>query len=205
MQEENEKEAKRRLDTEVMHQTEEAKMSVLAKKMMSDAKSNKPSTFTSCANLLNNFQGKLCYAVCNLLLFFIYIFLFYTGSFKNLKRNFVKVHDNLLKVLQDRAEERKEREGDRELIKELREEVKLLNFKRNDKSIPVGNTFPIASQQQIYDFLDESDGKYQARCQGFYEYLFLIRNEDVKKFGDALLGCLFTKEYQENYHWPCVL
>ena len=50
-------EAKRRLDIEVRHQTEEAETRAPARKMMSDAASNKPSFNTSCTNLLNNYQG----------------------------------------------------------------------------------------------------------------------------------------------------
>lgn len=58
-QQEQEAEAKKRLETEVMHQTEEAETRALGNKMMSDAASKKPSFNTSCANLLNNFQGML--------------------------------------------------------------------------------------------------------------------------------------------------
>lgn len=68
----------------------------------------------------------------------------------------------------------------------------------------MGKYFPIAKQEQIFDFLDDSNGDYKAKCNGFYEYLFLIRSEDQKKFGDALLALLFTKEYQQTHTWPNV-
>lgn len=54
-----------------------------------------------------------------------YLFIF-PGSFKFLKRNQVKLHDNVLKLMQEREEERKERDDSKELTKELIEQVKLL-------------------------------------------------------------------------------
>lgn len=56
-QQEQEQEAKRRLDTEVMHQTEEAETRALGRAMMADAAGKRPSFNTSCLNLLNNFSG----------------------------------------------------------------------------------------------------------------------------------------------------
>lgn len=58
LQKEQQAEAKKRLDTEVHHQTEEAETRALGKKMLSDGVGNKPSFSNSCQNLLNNFQGK---------------------------------------------------------------------------------------------------------------------------------------------------
>lgn len=49
-----------------------------------------------------------------------------TGSFKYLKRNQVKLHDNVLKLMQDHAEEKKEREKLMNLVMELRDEISLL-------------------------------------------------------------------------------
>ena len=57
-QKQQEEESKRRLDMEILHQTEEGHTKSLGKKMMSDAASNRPSFNSSCLNLLNNFQGK---------------------------------------------------------------------------------------------------------------------------------------------------
>lgn len=56
-EEEEEKEAKRRLDMEIMHQNEEAQRGALVKAMNSDADGNKPSFNRSCLNVLSNFQG----------------------------------------------------------------------------------------------------------------------------------------------------
>ena len=73
------------------------------------------------------------------------------------------------------------------------------------ESVPVGHLFPMASQEAIHAFMDNSDGKYEARRNGFYEYLFLIRTEAPKTFADAFLTQLFTKEYQHSHHWPSIL
>ena len=45
---------------------------------------------------------------------------------KNIKRNYVKLHDNVLKIMQDREEERKERQDMMQLIIDLRDEIKLI-------------------------------------------------------------------------------
>lgn len=79
------------------------------------------------------------------------------------------------------------------------------NFKQKSNYVSVKDHFPMGSQEEIYDFLDDSDGLYQARCNGFFDYLFLIRTGDYKTFRNALLGHLFTKEYQESHHWPSIL
>ena len=52
-----EAEGKRRLDTEVLHQREEATTSALGRAMMSDAANNRSSLNNSALKLLNNFQG----------------------------------------------------------------------------------------------------------------------------------------------------
>lgn len=50
-------EAKRKLDTEVLHQTEESERRALGRAMLADASGNKSAFNKSCLNLLNNFQG----------------------------------------------------------------------------------------------------------------------------------------------------
>lgn len=55
----------------------------------------------------------------------IYV-IFPAGSFKNLKRNNVKLHDNILKLMQEREEDKRARDIQMELIRDLRDEVKLL-------------------------------------------------------------------------------
>lgn len=54
------------------------------------------------------------------------IFFILTGALNNMKRNQVKLHDNILKVLQEREEEKKEREQQSAIIMELRNEVKMM-------------------------------------------------------------------------------
>lgn len=53
-----EAEAKKRLEVELRHQTEEAERRTLCRKMMSDSSKTRPSLNNSCLNVLNNFQGK---------------------------------------------------------------------------------------------------------------------------------------------------
>ena len=48
------------------------------------------------------------------------------GSFKYLKRNQVKLHDNVLKIIQQREEEKKERDAQLDMVQEIREDMKLL-------------------------------------------------------------------------------
>lgn len=55
---EDEAEANKRMQTEVMHQTEEAERRALGRAMLADAASNRPSFNNSSLKLLNNFQSK---------------------------------------------------------------------------------------------------------------------------------------------------
>ena len=54
-------------------------------------------------------------------------------------------------------------------------------------------------------FLDDSDGLFQSRANGFYEYLFNIRADSQKKFAEGLMDCLFTEEYRKAHHWPSIM
>ena len=58
-----EQEAQRKLDTEILHQREEAERRALGQAMMSDAAKNRPSLSNSCLNLLNNYQGNINFIV----------------------------------------------------------------------------------------------------------------------------------------------
>lgn len=50
------------------------------------------------------------------------------GSFKNLRRNNVKLHDNVLHLIQEKEEEKKERRLHMELLVEIRDQLKILVF-----------------------------------------------------------------------------
>lgn len=56
---------------------------------------------------------------------YINIFI-YSGSLKYLKRNQVKLHDNVLRLIQEREAEKKERQMLFEIVKEIRDDLKLL-------------------------------------------------------------------------------
>lgn len=57
------------------------------------------------------------------------IYIFFKGTLANLKRNQIKLSDNILRILQERDEERKERKIQAEIISQLRDEVRILvNF-----------------------------------------------------------------------------
>ena len=73
--------------------------------------------------------------------------------------------------------------------------------------VSVFDMFPINSQEEIYKFLDNKDGLFKARCNGFFEYLFSTRSENMtmKKFGESLMVHLFTEEYRLSHHWPNIL
>lgn len=69
----------------------------------------------------------------------------------------------------------------------------------------VNKYFPINSQQEIRDFLSDSDGLFEARCNGFYEFLFCLRADTQKKFAEGLMEQLFTEEYRKTHHWPSIM
>ena len=45
---------------------------------------------------------------------------------RNLKRNQVKLHDNVFRLIQDREQDREERKIEMEIIMDLRREIKIL-------------------------------------------------------------------------------
>lgn len=57
LEQEEEQEAQRKLDTEVLHQKDEAERRGLVREMLSDAESQRSSLNTSTFNLLANYQG----------------------------------------------------------------------------------------------------------------------------------------------------
>ena len=61
------------------------------------------------------------------------------------------------------------------------------------------------STEEILAFVDDSDGLYRARCNGFYEFLFNLRADTMKQFAEGLAELLFTEEYRKSHHWPSVV
>lgn len=122
-----------------------------------------------------------------------------------MRRNQVKMHDNVVLLLQDRAEARQERLLILEEISALKDAVNKSSFTKKAGSVSVVRMFPIKRQQQILDFLDDSDGLFKERCAGFYDYLFSLRTDDEKKFIEALKDHLFSREYAQSHHWPNVV
>ena len=57
---------------------------------------------------------------------FAYSNTFFIGILNNLKRNNVKLHDNVLVLLQDNAQSKKERKMLMKIISDLREEIRIL-------------------------------------------------------------------------------
>lgn len=122
-----------------------------------------------------------------------------------MRRNQGKFHDSILHLVQENKKANEERKILMDTVAELRDEVKLLNFKKKMDTVSVLNFFPIKNQQQIFEFMDDSDGMFQARLNGFYEYLFLIRAQTKKQFKGGLKTHLFTDEYCEAHHWPNIV
>lgn len=60
---EEKKEARRQLECEMRHQSEEAETRALGRAMIADAQNNRPSFNRSCQNLLLNYQGTLEYCI----------------------------------------------------------------------------------------------------------------------------------------------
>lgn len=92
-----------------------------------------------------------------------------------------------------------------DLLGDIRDELKVLNYKKNMNTVSVAKKFPVDNQQQLLDFMDDSDGLFQARCNGFYECLFNVRASTKKKFKENLKNALFSPTYTEKHHWPNVL
>lgn len=92
-----------------------------------------------------------------------------------------------------------------DLIMDLKREIKVKNYQNKVESVSVANISPVDTQQDILKFLDNSDGLFQARCNGFYEFLFSIQAPTKKKFRDNLKTELFTDNYCESHHWPNIV
>ena len=57
LQQQQNAEAPRKIEREVLHQNEEAQTRALGRAMIADAEENRPSFNASCLKLLNHFQG----------------------------------------------------------------------------------------------------------------------------------------------------
>lgn len=134
----------------------------------------------------------------------IFVF-FFIVALANMKRNQVKFHDRLVLLLQEKKEAAEDRKILIDMVVELRKEIKIHLFQQKNPSVSVAKIFPVNSQQEIYNFLDNSDGLFQARCNGFNEYLFLVRAPTKKKFKENLKTLLFTDDYCERHHWPNIV
>ena len=122
-----------------------------------------------------------------------------------MKRNQVKFHDRLVLLLQEKKEAAQDRKILIDMVMNLRQELKMQTLHQKNPSVNVSNIFPVNSQEDIQKFLDNSDGLFQARCNGFYEYLFMVRAPTQKKFKENLKNLLFSDTYCEKHHWPNIV
>lgn len=122
-----------------------------------------------------------------------------------MKRNQVKFHDRLVLLLQEKKEAAQDRKMLMDMVMNLRQEIKMLNLHQKNHSVNVAKMFPLNSQEDIHKFLDNSDGLFQSRCNGFYEYLFMVRAPTQKKFRENLKNLLFTDSYCETHHWSNIV
>lgn len=143
-----------------------------------------------------------------------------SGSLNNLKRNHIKLLDNVMHLIQEREEEKRDRRICMQMILDLRDEIRLIvssyffyffsknNFfffqqtNKKTETVSVTEMFPVSTQKQLWDFLDDADGLFKARCNGFFDYVSLIRADNMKTYADALLTHIFKQEYIESHHWP---
>ena len=122
-----------------------------------------------------------------------------------MRRNQVKMHDSVVLLLQDRKEAAEDRKMFIELVSDVKEELHLLKYKNDMNSVSVAKIFPVDNQQQLHEFMDDSDGLFQARCHGFYEYLYHVRAPTKKKFRENLKNLLFTDNYCQTHYWPNIV
>ena len=202
--------AEYQLQSELKLQNEEADRRSLVSKMMCDAKANNSSFNGSSLNVLKNFQGTISgikrFSEKNVFneLFFRCFYLLKKGALNNMKRNQVKFHDSLIVLIQDKQAASEERKKLLDTIQDLKHEIRMLNLHRSNEIASVADIFPLQNQRQIVDFMSNSDGNFQARMNGFYEYLFSIRAPTKKKFKEELKTHLFSHEYMVDHYWPNV-
>lgn len=87
-------------------------------------------------------------------------------------------------------------------ILEFKNEVRLGFASLNAKTRPnLNDYFPADDNSSIERFLNRDDG-YEERLDGLYLLLSGCSAETPRKFTDAFLRTLFSKEYIVTHIWP---
>ena len=94
-----------------------------------------------------------------------------------------------------------------------------LEYRNNIIRADTSKYFPIASNQDILNFMNKEDGQYELRREGFEYSVYntipafaknwVAKNdkdmkEKQKVFSTALLDCFFTRNYAKTHHWPFI-
>ena len=79
---------------------------------------------------------------------------------------------------------------------------KLMFMVMTEKSLDISDFFPIRSLKKLDEFMDRSHPDFKLRLKEFKQVLVLAIDPNVKKFADALLAALFSRDILAHVKWP---
>ena len=90
------------------------------------------------------------------------------------------------------------------VLNEIRQDVSKISQHVHMDTPPVNNFFPIISNEAMFKFLDNSDGKLDQRKRELDYYLdtTISRKSTRRTFMDAFLNAVFSRDYIKNVKWP---
>ena len=77
---------------------------------------------------------------------------------------------------------------------------KLMLLLLTEDTIDISEFFPITSLDKLNEFMDRSHPQWSSRLKGFNHLLTI--HDDQKKFADALLAALFSRDLLASVKWP---
>lgn len=133
---------------------------------------------------------------CNFLHFVLFL-----ESVGSLRRNWRTTQEYVRSNYHDHQEEKRTLSSMEAMFKELKEDMKVMNFHLKMETADLSNFFPAKDNDQIHRFMIQ-DADFVRRRRGFYDLLKCVVAPTKKKFSEGLLASLFSLQYKRTKRWP---
>ena len=90
-------------------------------------------------------------------------------------------------------------------VSEIKAMVQKLTVDKEMDYLDMQPYFPCSNNKTLNDFLSNTDGQYDRRRKSFEFMLYGVVTTTTNKrlFEEALMSCLFTRNYVNTHKWPC--
>lgn len=89
------------------------------------------------------------------------------------------------------------------LLQGVSEQIHKATFKTlmND-DVDISEFFPVESEEKLQQFMDRDHPQWNARRNGFYQFLYTVATNNKKGFARGMIKAIFSRQYIRTVKWP---